>query len=358
MIKILIIVPRFGTIHRGLETYVKELISNIDKFKFDITVLSAEHVEIFESVNFQKYNIQNREKFDGIFKYKVMRKILSYFNIYGSSDFEALSLMYESKDFLKNNHFDIILPFGGFWSFFILNKLIDRQKTKIISVGHASVVKKEILQSDYFVALTQFAYEEAGGVIDKDKIILIPNGVDTNKFNITKNNDAKNTILCVAAFSSDKNHISLLNAISLMSKDIKLVLVGKGPLENDLKQHPACKTHDVIFKSVTLEEMPLIYKEASIFTLASPEEAFGIVFLEALASGLNVVAHDAPRQKYVVGESGFYCDVFDAKEYAKTLEKALSLKQEDRNVSQAQKFSWQAIALEYEKFFSEVVDAK
>ena len=99
--KILIIVPRFGTIHRGLETYVKELISNINKSKFDITILSAEHVETFESVNFQKYNIQNREKFDWIFKYRLIRKLLSYFNIYGSSDFEALSLMYKSKDFLK-----------------------------------------------------------------------------------------------------------------------------------------------------------------------------------------------------------------------------------------------------------------
>lgn len=52
MIKVLIIVPRFGTIHRGLETYVKEFISNIDTNKFDITVLSAHHNEKFENIKF------------------------------------------------------------------------------------------------------------------------------------------------------------------------------------------------------------------------------------------------------------------------------------------------------------------
>jgi glycosyltransferase involved in cell wall biosynthesis len=282
---------------------------------------------------------------------------LSYFNIYGSSDFEALSLMYKSKEFLKQNQYDIILPFGGYWPFSILNKFVDKNKTKIISVGQASVVKKEILQSDYFVALTPFAYEEASEIIDKSKIVLIPNGVDTQKFTAS-NNRIENTILCVAALSGDKNHISLLNALEKMPRDIALVLVGKGPLEDSLKKHKVCKTHNVTFKSVRLEEMPSIYKEATIFTLPSPEEAFGIVFLEALASGLNVVAHDAPRQKFVVGETGFYCDVFNVNEYAKTLQKALNIQQKEQNILKAQKFAWGNIALEYEKFFMKVNNEK
>ncbi|MEI8631918.1 glycosyltransferase [Vibrio sp. PP-XX7] len=94
------------------------------------------------------------------------------------------------------------------------------------------------------------------------------------------------------------------------------------------------------------------------FTLASPEEAFGIVFLEALASSLNVVAHDAPRQKYVVGDTGFYCNVFDSDEYAKTLQKALDIQQKEQNILQAQKFSWENIALEYERFFTKVFNEK
>jgi glycosyltransferase involved in cell wall biosynthesis len=351
MIKVLIIVPRFGTIHRGLETYVKEFISNIDTNKFDITVLSAHHNEKFENIKFKKYHILNREKFDWIFKCKVFRKLLSYFNIYGSSDFEALSLMYKSTSFLKENEFDLILPFGGFWSFYCLNKIINKEKTKIISVGHASVVKKEILQADYFVALTPFAYKESSQIINKNKIVLIPNGVDTNKFNQIKTQNIKKIILCVAAFSSDKNHIALLNALTLMHQDTELILVGKGPLEGVLKKHPVCKTHNVIFKSASLSEMPEIYKKATIFTLPSPEEAFGIVFLEALASGLNVVAHKAPRQEYVIGDNGFYCDVFDANKYANTLQKAFNTEQVIKNIQQAEKFSWKRIALQYEDFF-------
>jgi len=355
--KVLIIVPRFGTIHRGLETYVKELISNIDTKQFNITILSNEHNEKFENIKFKKYRLHNREKFDWIFRCKVFRKLLSYFNVYGSADFESLSLMHKSKNFLIKNSFDIIIPFGGYWSFFILNKLIDRKKTKIISVGQASVVKNEILQSDYFVALTPFAYEEASKIMDKKKIALIPNGVNMQKFYPT-NTPAQNTILCVAAFSSDKNHISLLNALEKIPTNVKLILVGKGPLESSLKKHPVNQTHNIIFKSARLEDMPSIYREASVFTLASAEEAFGIVFLEALATGLNVVAYNAPRQKFVVGKSGFFCDVFNTTEYAKSLQEALITQQKDSNLMQAQKFSWKNIAVEYEKFFAKVIHEK
>lgn len=353
MINLLFIVPRFGTVHRGLETYVKELVSNLDKKKFNITILSGLHNENSEDINFRKFKTLKRENFDWLFKYRITRKYFSFFNIYGSADFEAISLIIQAIKYLRKNNFHYILPFGGFWTYFILNLVINKSFTKVISVGQASVVKKEIIQSDYFIALTPYAYEEACHIINKNKIFLISNGVDITKFK-PDNKKITNTILCVAAFSEEKNHISLLNSFSHLPHNIKLILVGNGPLENSLRKHITCITHDIEFKSVTLCEMPAIYKKASIFTLASPEEAFGIVFLEALATGLNVVTHNGERQKYVIGECGFYCNVFDSKEYAKTLLLALNINQKEINIEQARKFSWKSIALEYENFFTRI----
>ena len=103
------------------------------------------------------------------------------------------------EEIIKDN-FDEIL-FFLIRKFYCLTKIINKEKTKIISVGHASVVKKEILQADYFVALTPFAYKESSQIINKNKIVLIPNGVDTNKFNQIKTQNIKKIILCVAAFS-------------------------------------------------------------------------------------------------------------------------------------------------------------
>lgn len=354
MVKILFIVPRFGSIHRGLETFVKELISHLSHSNFNITILSSHHEENFESVVFKNANILYRENFDFLFKYKALRKFWSLFNLYGSSDFESVSLLFNSLSFFKKSKFDIIIPFGGYWSFFLFKYSLFRNGAKIISIGQASVVKREILLSDFFVALTPYAYDEALAFFPISKIVLIPNGVDNFKFK-TNENCHENVILCVAAFTFDKNHIALLNAFEFMSTEIKLILVGTGPLLEDLRSHPVCKSHNVIFRSAKLDDMPEIYSSASIFTLASVEEAFGIVFLEALSSGLNVVCHNAPRQRYVVGNSGFFCDVNNPQDYSNALKCAMSLNRKELNILHASQFSWGNIAKMYEVFFLQCV---
>lgn len=355
MIKILFIVPRFGSINRGVETYLSELINNINLDKFEISILSSNHDKMCKNVSLVKYQCLHREYFDWIFRIRLFRKIFSLFNIYGSSDFESLTLIIRSFNYLKNSQFDIILPFGGWWSFFISKKLTVSNRTKIIAVGHASAVKKEIILSDYFIALTPFSFKEGLSFIGEENIRLIPNGVDSSRFFPGRLN-VKNTILCVAALTRDKNHILLLNALNKMPSDVRLILVGTGPLEKELKMHPACFSHEVIFKSTNQDQMPFIYREATVFTLASTYEAFGIVFLEALASGLNVVAFDAPRQRYVIGDPGFYCDVNDSDSYAESLSLAMKIEQSEKNILSAKRFSWDKIAVDYENFFCEVIE--
>jgi len=60
------------------------------------------------------------------------------------------------------------------------------------------------------------------------------------------------------------------------------------------------------------EEISVFYQAADIFVLASLKEGFGRVFLEALAHGLPVVAHDGPVMQYVVGEEGLFVDMTKA----------------------------------------------
>jgi glycosyltransferase involved in cell wall biosynthesis len=55
--------------------------------------------------------------------------------------------------------------------------------------------------------------------------------------------------------------------------------------------------------------MPDLYRAADLFTLASLHEMFGIVLLEALATGLPVLCHDAPGFRSVVGAGGVYRDL-------------------------------------------------
>jgi glycosyltransferase involved in cell wall biosynthesis len=92
---------------------------------------------------------------------------------------------------------------------------------------------------------------------------------------------------------------------------VKFVLVGDGPLRAGLqKKHP-----DLIFSGVhTGEQLARHYASADIFLFPSETETFGNVTLEAMASGLVVVAYDYAAAHLHIhdGETGVLARYGDA----------------------------------------------
>jgi glycosyltransferase involved in cell wall biosynthesis len=103
----------------------------------------------------------------------------------------------------------------------------------------------------------------------------------------------KNLRLAVAAYRAMQRH----------SKSVKFVIVGDGPFRTTLqREHP-----DLIFCGVhTGEDLARHYASADVFLFPSETETFGNVTLEAMASGLAVVAYDyaAARMHMTDGETG------------------------------------------------------
>jgi glycosyltransferase involved in cell wall biosynthesis len=214
------------------------------------------------------------------------------------------------------------------------------------------------------VALSLYAETWAKKANPFIHVVKISNGVDLNKFTFKgqtlKVSVKRPTVLAVGAFTEQKRMDLAIKAVSKL-KNVKLLVVSGG---GDLKN----KIYDLGIKnlgdrfemiSVPYEKMPDIYRRTDVFTLPSASsEAFGNVLVEAMASGLPVVATDDPIRKEIIGDAGILVDPTNIEEYAKALQKTLNINWGEKPRHQAEKFSWDEIALKYEELFKTLLNKK
>lgn len=119
--------------------------------------------------------------------------------------------------------------------------------------------------------------------------------------------------LCVSRFAPEKNFPLVLEAYEAMRRanpSCKLVLVGDGPLLAELRR---ANTGSVIAGRLVNGELSAHYASADVFLFPSVTETFGNVTLEAMASGLAVVAYRyaAARQHLQHGRSALLAPTGD-----------------------------------------------
>lgn len=139
---------------------------------------------------------------------------------------------------------------------------------------------------------------------------VVARGVDTALFNPQRRSTAlrqswgvRNTepvALCVGRLAPEKNLPLVLRAYHLMRElkpHLRLVLVGDGPERARL----ARENPDVIFAGMRIgEDLAAHYASADVFLFPSMTETYGNVTVEAMASGLAVVAYDyAAAQQHI-----------------------------------------------------------
>jgi len=142
--------------------------------------------------------------------------------------------------------------------------------------------------------------------IKEARLEIIDNGIPIEKFNCqTQNGNTRHllgigpedcAIVIVGRMSFEKGHGVFLKAAFEVVKNIKkvkFIIVGDGALKEELKQ----KTRDlnlsdcVIFTGIR-QDMPAIYAACDILVNSSYSEGLPMTILEAMASGLPVIATD------------------------------------------------------------------
>ena len=210
-----------------------------------------------------------------------------------------------------------------------------------------------------FVAISSHLADWAKKANPLVKIEYVPNGVDTKKFNpkgvVFKPKLQRQIVLCIAALEKDKRIDLAIKAVSKI--DASLLVVGGGTQRKELQSLGNELLRDRFrITKMPFEKIPQVYRSADIFTYPTVSwESFGIVMLEAMASGLPVVANKDPIRAEIVGDTGLLVDPTDTKAYAVALRAALKKDWGDSPHKQAKKFSWDKITQRYEKLFIDLV---
>lgn len=170
----------------------------------------------------------------------------------------------------------------------------------------------------------------------KEKIIIMPPGVDTNKFKPnTKKDDKKVIILFVGRIEEYKGIYDSISAASLLLKDedlknykLQFKFIGEGSKKSRMleMEKKLGLEKAVIHEVHSYEDMPSIYQSADIFiapSMKTPtwEEQFSMAILEAQSSGLPIISTSTGSIKDNLARSGVII------EEGKPVSLALSLKQ-------------------------------
>ena len=139
----------------------------------------------------------------------------------------------------------------------------------------------------------------AAGVLPRpERAVTIPNPVDGAEIRrLAQAHIApaclppgRPVVICVARLHVQKDHMTLLRAMSLLPPSFVLALIGDGPLREDLEKTVGSLGlgDRVTFLGAVSNPYPLM-READVLVLPSMEEGFGLVAVEAAALGVPFV---------------------------------------------------------------------
>lgn len=290
----------------GVESFIMNYYRNIDKSKiqFDFIIDSDSTVVPRKEIENMGGRIIEVPPYQQIFKYiKTLKKIF------------------------KDNDYKIVHSHLNSLSVFPLY-CAKRVKVPIrIAHSHSTTNKKEWkkdllknvlkrfskLYANQYFACSEHAAKWLFGkrTFSKGKITIIHNAIDVEKFKYNEktrkeirerlNIENKLVIGNVGRFMKQKNHdllIDIFNEIHKYNKDTVLLLIGEGPLENEIKQ----KVNElglekcVCFLGV-INNVNEYMQAMDVFLFPSLYEGLGMVLVEAQTAGLKcITSTEVPRE--------------------------------------------------------------
>lgn len=211
--------------------------------------------------------------------------------------------------------------------------------------GHRKTMDKLLGRANAIIASSHSEKERLARQFDTgSKTEVIPLGLPLQLIR-DQPDDTRSGVIAVGRIEGLKNQLNLINAAKGASWNLQII--GKQAL-NQHKYHQACLKEapsNVEFTGwLDSEHLLDAYQQAKVLVLPSYFETFGLVALEALANGCNVVLSNRPDMNDVFKNKALFCNPNDPADIRQKIDEALLLPPYQLSQTDKELYTWSSVA--------------
>jgi 1,2-diacylglycerol 3-alpha-glucosyltransferase len=311
--KIALLCSGLGNVHRGHEVFARDLFDLLQD-SLDITLFKGgglaserefvidnvprnapylDHIHVAVSAKWESsVREQERTRIETeTFAYAALRPLLEgCFDVIHCLEQEVCNIVYSQRHLFR------VVP-------------------KILFSNGGAIPAKRLPHCDFVQEHTGYNLSHSA----KEKAFMIPHGVDLNRFRLGMKSDfrkihgipeAAYVVISVGTICYWHKRMDYVIEELAALDDVFLVIAGQSCGDTPAIKELGKRLMGDRVRFVTLphDELPAAYAAADLFVLGSLFEAFGIVYIEAMAMGLPVVCTNHPNQRSIVQE-GIFIDM-------------------------------------------------
>ena len=292
----------------GAEIAVMQYAYFSNKEKYSINILQTDHIDKerfsqdYVSKKIEGTNLYTISDIDWRFSFLKKNKIFNYvyYIIFRPIFILTLGFTKDRKTLNKLKNSDIIYLFQNEMQSYFLGF-----KGKVIGHNGLWVIKpKSLIFKLVSVGIMWHRIEgfrlfpfnrQYSKALNRPFNFILTNGIDTSTFFPASRKEGIVKFLFVGRTDREKGIDILLDALNLIpeSYNFELHIAGIGDMVKDLINS---KNKSLIYHGMLKEDSLFrLYRECDVFLFPTKWEPFGLVILEALASGLHVIVSDVMK---------------------------------------------------------------
>ncbi len=362
--QILLFATSYLPLTGGAELALKNITDRLPDFSFDLITGRYDSA------------LPARERIGNVNVFRIGGR-LAGFNFLLPKLFFPIAGFLKGREFLKEKPYDLIWVIqasqaaGALW---LLKLLGHVQQPVILNIQEGKnlhtqpwltrLARRLILRSvDYFTVISIYLKRAllVRGIVE-NRIALIPNGVDAERFGSRAGHPRPNSLITISRLVKKNAVADIIEAVAVLNREydepVSLTVIGDGELKPVLQEQARrLGIADQIqwLGTINHDELPRYLAETAVFVRPSETEGLGTAFLEAMAAGVPIIGTpvggipDFLKDR----ETGLTCRVHDPADLARAIRELLSnptLRSQVIANAQAlirERYTWDTVARQY-----------